>query len=197
MIFLKNFFRFYCVMEQIERKNIKIAVIGSHSTGKTSYINRLIDGSFDNVSTNIQTLIQGDDYLLNTDFTFYDIASQGNENENEIKNINFDGILLFIDLIDKNNSSKIEEEIKLYDEYITKYPNAYVLVCLNKCDVFYKTKNIVNKKYKYNILLLSVRSCYNFQEPLSYMNKLYNRKNALKELWTLKTTNTANIISYL
>jgi GTPase SAR1 family protein len=150
-------------------KQIKIALIGSSSSGKTTYIERIMNGEFERnyiSSININSfLLKKNEYNYDTDIIFYDIPSQYDLNE---LNMNFDGILLFIDIIQNNNHTKINNEINFYDKYINKFSNK-VLICLNKCDLNFKLKNIIDNKYKYETIVMSVKSCYNYEKPISIM----------------------------
>jgi GTP-binding nuclear protein Ran len=151
-------------------RNIKIALIGDGGVGKTVYLNRLINGNFE--QKYIATFgVEKKNLLFNTNygainFQILDVAGQEKFNDSLEKYENVEGIIMMFDLTSTATFRNINDR-----NLISQKP---VVLVGNKCDI--KEREVDFMQFQFQIREkmneircpyydISAKSNYNFEKP--------------------------------
>jgi GTPase SAR1 family protein len=144
---------------------INVAVIGIEGVGKTSYINRLVCGTwencndykgFHNKAQNARLTWETNKGIIHINLHEY---SNCNIGENRIK---YDGIIIMFACKTSYECAKI-----IYDRLYGQSPT--IILCFNKCDITrdIKQKNILfHRRNRINMYDISAKTLHNFEKPI-------------------------------
>jgi len=144
-------------------------ILGDKDVGKTSYINRIINGDFTSQQKNdISLRLKTNKGIIN--FNFFD---------NSLPKI-VDCVIIMFDI----NHSESFSNILIYHKYILDtFGNIPFVICGNKCDKYGMNRNVQklakflvsNGNLNKNYYTISAKSLYNSHTPLLFLlEKLLN-----------------------
>lgn len=160
--------------------NLKVCVIGNGGTGKTTFINRYLNGGF--TTKYVATLgVEVHPIVLWTNkgdvrFNMWDCAGQ--EKFGGLRDgyyVKSDAFFIFASVDSSLSINKMDFWIK---EARRVAPDAKIILCFNKCDV--KERKITNaqyshfkNKYGFPMYEISAKSNYNFEKPFLSLAKSF------------------------
>ena len=145
-------------VKKMEREKLKLAVIGDHSTGKTSLINRICNNEFNqNVESTISTQINYYfDYKNKDDNYVFELIDIGGQDYsiviNKIIVKNVVGIIFCCSRDQKDSLKNIEKWNKVCIDTLEKMEKVPKFIIINKIDKYkkFEKQNIENFKEKIN-----------------------------------------------
>jgi small GTP-binding protein len=163
------------IQKKVNNMKFKVMIIGDEKSGKTSYINRMVNRPFC-VNYKKTFGVEVNPLVFRTNIghitlNMWDCA--GNTTKNDNTELYCKGSHACIILSDIRNNGTNNEHWK--NKYQSVYPNKPIIYCSNKIDKV--NSNDINNSQYYN---LSVKCNLNLKEPFHYLIKKLTNNNAIR-----------------
>ncbi|KAH0793216.1 CAMK family protein kinase [Histomonas meleagridis] len=137
-----------------DKYHMKVLFVGYHCVGKTTLIERFVNGVFnDEILPTIGTRcyrkeLKVDSFLM--DIEVWDTPSQGTYLN--INNMHLDGVNTYVIIFSVCDRCSFNDVKKCYDEIIKKDKNATIFLCGNQCDYENRTVSVNEGKHLAKVL---------------------------------------------
>lgn len=142
--------------------NYTLAIVGSHGSGKTTFVNRHFNGEFlDKTAPDVRRDSNLGFYTTHGDMLLRIIEVRDLV---EIQHEKIDGCILFCDLGNRTVSAN------MIKNNIAVRPKIPKVICWNKADIKENTTRLSKvQTFGHETYLISAKSNYNFEKPFLYL----------------------------